>query len=294
MLAGKWTAYALSGSTAIFADALESVVHGAATGLAAYSVWYARRPADSEHPYGHTRISYFSAGFEGALVFAAALAIFWSAARDLLYGVQHGQLGVALTIAASLAAINLVLGTMLVRVGRRYRSLVLVANGRHVLADVWTTAAAILGLGLVALTGVEWLDPAAALFVGVFVMVGGVQLVRESVAGLMDRVDPALLSRLAGVLDAQVAAGRIRDHHQLRVRKTDDVVWIEVHVLLPGDLPTRVAHAHVTALEQALRAALTEHTVQITTHIEPADHAQAHPEGHPGVKAPLDATSDPS
>jgi cation diffusion facilitator family transporter len=287
MLVGKVTAYSITHSTAILSDAAESVVHGVATILAAFSFWYAAQPADRRHPYGHGRVAYFSAGFEGALVFAASLAVIASAIIGLIRGPELRHLGAGLAISAVLAAINLALGLALIRVGRRYNTLILVANGQHVLSDMWTTAGAIAGVGLVMLTGIPWLDPLAALLVGAWIMYSGGALVRRSVAGLMDAVEPELIAKLQAGLQRCVNDGLIADHHQLRCRRVNDELWIDVHVLVPGELPMVTAHRRVTQLEDAMRALFPGETVHITSHLEPADHARAHPEGHPGTPDPL-------
>ena len=287
MLAGKLTAYYLTRSAAILADAAESVVHVAATVLVALSVWYAARPADADHPYGHGRSAYFSAGFEGALVFAASIAVLWSGINGLIHGTQLQHLGLGLGIAAGLALINLVLGLGLIRVGRRYNTLILIANGRHVLTDVLTTLAAIVGVGLVMLTDITWLDPAAALLIGLLIMASGVSLMRQAWAGLMDKVDPELSRRLIEGLQEQISTSCIAGFHQLRCRMVNNELWIDVHLLLPGDLSMTEAHARATQLESAIPTLFPKHKVHITSHIEPAEHEVAHPDGHHGDVDPL-------
>lgn len=280
MLVGKLTAYFVTHSAAIFSDAAESVVHGVATALAAFSLWYADRPADVQHPYGHGRIVYFSAGFEGALVAATALVVVWSGVRGLIVGVDVTNLTFGLVVSAGLAAINLVLGITLVRIGRQHNALVLVANGRHVLSDMFTTLAAIAGVGLVLLTGIQLFDPLAALVIGGLILLSGLRLLREAFGGLMDEVDPAVINQLAGELQRQQSSGQIAGFHQLRCRHTNDQLWVDVHILIPGDLPTREAHRRVTRTEEALHALPLPDELHVTSHIEPADHGAAHPEGH--------------
>jgi len=287
MLVGKLTAWLLTHSAAILADAAESVVHGAATGLAAYSLWYAARPADSGHPYGHGRIAYFSAGFEGVLVLAASLTVLYAAGRGLIYGTHLQRLELGLLLAGGLALVNLALGIALVRIGRRHNALILIANGKHVLSDVWTTVAAIVGVGLVALTGVSWLDPLAGLVIGGYIMFSGLTLIRRAYSGLMDRVDPELARRLIDGLNATVSSGLIADYHELRCRQVNDELWVDVHLLVPGEATMHDAHARVTRAEQALRALFPNDRLHITSHIEPTDHVRAHPGGHPGSTDPL-------
>ena len=287
MLAGKLTAYFLTRSTAIWSDAAESVVHGAATGLAAFSYAYAARPADADHPYGHGRIAYFSAGFEGALVFAASLAVIYSGITGFIHGPQLQHLNAGLAIAGLLALFNLVLGVTLVRIGRKHNKLILIANGKHVLSDMWTTVAAIAGLGLVTLTDATWLDPLAALIIGGIIMASGISLVRGSYAGLMDTVDPDVSQRLIEHLQMQVREGTIAGFHQLRHRRVNNEYWIDVHLLVPGEIPTVAAHDRVTALEESIGKLFPNDKVHITSHIEPAEHGTAHPDGHEGLSDPL-------
>ena len=291
MLAGKLTAYFVTHSVAIFADAAESLVHGVATGLAAFSLWYAAKPADKHHPYGHGRIAYFSAGFEGALVLAAALTVITQGISGLIWPPELRKLGVGIAISAGLMLVNLVLGTALIRVGRTHHSVVLIANGKHVLSDVWTTAAAIVGVGLVAIFGVIWLDSAAAIVLGVVILWTGASLIRASFGGLMDEVDQPLVDVVVKRLQSAVEAGEIADFHQLRCRRANDAIWVEVHMLVPGVLTVEEAHRRVTRVEESLRSDFAGRTIQITTHIEPRDHARAHPDGHGKTADPLTPAS---
>lgn len=287
MLAGKLTAYSLTHSFALLADAAESLVHGVATGLATFSVWYAARPADSGHPYGHGRIAYFSAGFEGALVLAAAITVTGSGVIGLLRGPQLRNLGWGLTIAGLLAAVNLVLGLWLVHVGRTRNAIIVAANGHHVLSDMWTSVAAIVGVALVAVSGLTWPDPAVAVLIGVYIGATGLAMIRRSFGGLMDELDPASSQRLVACLEQSVDEGLITGYHQLRGRRLNDELWVDVHMLVRGDLTTRASHERVTQVEHALQALFPEERVRISTHIEPADHEAAHPDGHPDVRDPL-------
>ena len=280
MLGGKLTAYALTHSTALLADAVESVVHGVAVGFAAFSLWYAAQPADKEHPYGHGRIVYLSTGFEGALVLVASLAVMFAGVKGFVYGVDLQRLGIGLPLAGSLAVINLILGLTLVSVGRKHNTLVLVSNGKHVLSDFWTTTGAIVGLGLVGLTGVEWLDPLAAVLIGGWIMVCGVSLMRRAYAGLMDEVDSVVSHRLTAGMQEAVREGLVADFHQLRCREINNQFFVDVHVLVGGDVPLSDAHERATKVEELLRSLLPGGRVHVASHIEPTDHESAHPPGH--------------
>lgn len=286
MLMGKGSAYLITQSAAILSDAIESLVHGVATSLAAFSLWYSGRPADSNHPYGHGRIAYFSAGFEGALVLIAGCAVVGSGVFGLWRPPELTHLGIGLFIQGALAAVNLVLGIALVRVGKQHDELILVANGKHVLSDMWTTVAAIVGVALVMLTGRPWFDSVAALLIGLWIVGTGIALLRRSFAGLMDEADPESSRVISEILRQSVEGGDISAYHQLRHREVNGQLWVDVHMLVPGTLSLQEAHARVTAVERKIEAGLRG-TTWITTHIEPLDHAKAHPGGHATAADPL-------
>jgi cation diffusion facilitator family transporter len=277
MLGGKFAAFLLTGSTAILSDALESVIHLTATGIAAFSLWYAAQPPDAQHPYGHGKIAYFSSGFEGALILLAGGGIVWAGVHALLTGPELERLGLGLLITAALGAVNLALGLALIRTGRRTNAVVLVANGQHVLTDMWTSLGVLAGVGLVWATGAEWLDPAVAIVLGLNITWTAFGLIRTAYRGLMERVEPGETARVLDVLAAAQREGRIEGFHHLRHRRINDQVWIEVHLLLPDALPLDEAHHRATAVEAALNGLFPRDVVQVTSHLEPASHE--HPAG---------------
>jgi cation diffusion facilitator family transporter len=288
MLVGKLGAYFLTGSAAILSDAAESVIHGIATGIAALSMWYTRRPASRTHPYGFGKLAYFSAGFEGSLILSAALFIYYEAIRSLIAGPELKQLDWGLLITGGLAAINLVLGLSLVAVGKRHNDLILVANGKHVLTDMWTSALVVIGVFIVWLTDILWLDPATAIFAASNIVWSAVGLMRRSFSGLLDEADPAHSAQIIEALNAAKRDGLIHDHHQLRLRHSHQNIWVELHMLMPGTLPVSDAHTAVTRVEKSIQELFPQFQVHVTTHIEPSAHASAHPEGHGGMRAPYD------
>ncbi|GIV59855.1 MAG: cation diffusion facilitator transporter [Rhodothermaceae bacterium] len=289
MLAGKMTVYFITGSAAILSDAVESVIHLFATGFAAFSLWYAVRPPDAGHPYGHGKIAYFSSGFEGGLILIAAVTILYSAVRALIEGPALRQLDVGLWILAGLTLVNLGLGLALVYVGRRHRSLVLEANGRHVLTDMWTSLGVLAGVGLVALTGRTWLDPLVAVAVAVNILWTGVRLVRQAVSGLMEAADAGDTQKILSVLDRAVADGLISGYHQVRHRRVNDQRWIEYHLLFPETLRITEAHDRSHVVEAAIAREFEGAEVFVTAHLEPEAHAAAHPEDHTEPADPLRA-----
>ncbi len=287
MLAGKLGAWWITGSAAILSDAAESVVHVLATGIAAFSLWYSEQAPDRRHPYGHGKIAYFSAGFEGALIGVAALAIFYTAIRALILGPKLEAIGLGILITAVLGAINGVLGLSLVLVGRRQQSLVLRANGMHVLTDMWTSLGVVIGVALVWATGWLWLDPVVALIMGANILHTAVSLLRGAFNGLLDQASPETTARIIAYLNEAVKNGEMDGFHQLRHRQSDNILWIEFHALVPGGLSTSVAHDHVTRLEKGLTALFSGTTTYITTHIEPTHRHDTHPDGHEAPEDPL-------
>lgn len=280
MLAGKLTAYHLTNSAAIFSDACESMVHGVATTLAAFSLWYADQPADNRYLYGHGKIVYFSAGFEGALILVAGLAVLYASLTVLVGAGGVQRLGWGLAITGGLGLVNLALGLLLVAVGKRHHSLVLVANGQHVLSDMWTSLGAVAGLGLVGLTDQQWIDPLTGLAIGGQILYTAVMLVRRAYFGLMDRADPDITDKLVSALERAVREQGLVGFHQLRHRHSNDQIWVEVHLLIAGSTSTELAHRKASETERFIREALPDNVVWVTSHVEPADHETAHPEGH--------------
>lgn len=287
MLVGKLAAFVVTGSAAIFSDAAESVIHLIATLFVGFSLWYAAHPPDSGHPYGHGKIAYFASGFEGGMIFVAALAILYTAALSFIEGPQLRQLGLGLVVTGGLALVNLGLGLLLVRVGRRHNSLVLVSNGRHVLSDMWTSAGVVVGVGLVWATGIEWLDPLVAVLVGFNLGWMGLKLIRQAYQGLMERADRAATDALLTALDAARHDGTIAGYHQVRHRRVNDQVWIEYHLQFSGALSLDEAHARSHDVEDTVIALFPNDQVVVTAHLEPDAHDDAHPEGHAEPADPL-------
>ncbi|WP_233992453.1 cation diffusion facilitator family transporter [Salinibacter altiplanensis] len=287
MLVGKLTAASLTGSTAIFSDAAESVIHLFATGFAGFSLWYASTPPDVDHPYGHGKVAYFASAVEGTLILAAAASIAWMAVQDLLTGPALRQLDVGFFLIGGLTAVNFALGKYLVRVGRRTNSLILVSNGEHVLTDMWTSLGVLVGVGLVWVTGIRWLDPAVGLLVAANIVWTATGLLRRSVYGLMDEADREASAALLEELGAAVKEGRIASFHQVRHRRSGDQVWIEYHLMFPGDMPIHEAHARSHAVENRVDALFPDEDVHVTAHLEPRRHDEAHPEEHREPSDPL-------
>jgi cation diffusion facilitator family transporter len=273
VLALKLGAWWVTGSVALLADALESVVNVAAAGAALIAVQYSALPADANHPYGHTKAEYFSAVLEGALIIVAALAILHAAWGAYLAPRPPEDAVVGLLISAAATIINASWAVLLRREGRRLRSPALLADARHLMADVVTSLGVLVGVGAVALTGRLWLDPLIAALTAVNILWSGWYLMRESVGGLMDEaVEPGLLARIRGAVSTS-AEGAI-EAHDLRTRHAGRLTFIEFHLVVPGSLSVDDAHVICDRIEAALKAEIEGAT--ITIHVEPEGKAKHH------------------
>ena len=251
LMSAKFYTYRLTHSSAVLSDALESIINVVASAFAMVSIWLAAQPPDPEHPYGHGKIEYFSAGFEGALIIFAAIGIFKTGIDHLLRSPPLANLNSGLAILAAASAVNLFLGIGLVRIGRRLHSLTLIADGKHVLTDVYTSIGVIAGLFLVKWTGWLWMDGAVACLVGVNILVTGTRLVSHSFSALMDASDPELLDSISKMLETHRKPFWI-DVHQLRAWRSGNFVHIDLHLVLPQQFSLDAAHTEAKALERLL------------------------------------------
>jgi cation diffusion facilitator family transporter len=252
LLGLKVLTYNLTHSAAVLSDALESIVNVVGSGFALLSIHTAAKPPDPDHPYGHGKIEYFSAGFEGALIIGAAAAIFYSGVHHLLDPRPLPNLEAGLLILAGATAINLLLGLYLVRVGRSTESAALTADGRHILTDVYSSGAVIAGLLLVHLTGWLHLDGAVACLIGLNILRTGGQLVAQSAKRLMDASDPELLDRITRLL-VQNKRPDWLDIHQLRAWRAGTMIHVDLHLVLPEDLLLSKAHHEAKLIEDLIR-----------------------------------------
>lgn len=253
VFASKLAAWAVTGSAAVFADAMESVVNVAAAGLLLVSLYVAARPADEDHPYGHGKIEYFSAGIEGTLIAVAAVLIGVESIRALISGAVPQRLGIGLGLVVAASVGNALLGAYLLRTGRRTRSAALVADGKHVLTDVWTSAGVIIGMAAVWATGWARLDPLVALAVAAHVLREGWVLAKDAAAGLMDAADEDLLERLTTSLTSAREPGWI-DVHGLRAWRSGADVHADLHLVVPRFYDADRLHGLHDAVERALHA----------------------------------------
>jgi cation diffusion facilitator family transporter len=255
-------------------DLGESAAHLVAVAFAAYSLWLTMRPADANHLYGHAKVSFFSAGFEGAMIIAAAFYILYEAVRAAIQGPSLSHIPVGLALTAVAAVLNGTLGWHLVRTGKKRGSIILEANGHHVLTDCWTSLGVLIALGLVMLTGWPYWDPLFAAAAALNILVSGVGLLRRSVSGLMDAADPAVHREIEKIVTAETNRHGIT-HHNLRHRNIGDAYLVELHLAFPSNILLRDAHRVATEIEESLEKNIHP-AAHVTTHLEcEGDHEEA-------------------
>ena len=275
MLLMKSYAYTITGSTAILSDAAESIVHVLAVAFATYSLRLSTKPPDENHMYGHDRISFFSAGFEGAMIIVAAIYIIYVSIHKWMIGLRLEQLDVGTMFTVLATAINGGLGWFLVRQGRKYHSLILVANGKHVLTDSWTSLGVITGLILILFTGWLPFDPILAILVALNILWTGSKLIRQSIGGLMDESDPCVHAAILSILDRETKKYDIFYHH-LRHRNAGNRLLIEFHLLFHETVTVAEAHEQATIIEKEITNAFPNQT-EILSHLEPYEgHDEIH------------------
>ncbi|WP_303785802.1 cation diffusion facilitator family transporter [Azovibrio restrictus] len=264
----KTWAWWLTGSVGLLSDALESLVNLAGAVMALWMLHVAAQPADERHAYGHGKAEYFSSGFEGLLILAAALGIAWTAMERLLDPQPLEAVGIGLAVSVAASIVNLLTARVLLAAGRAHHSITLEADAHHLMTDVWTSVGVIVGVGAVALTGWLWLDPALALLVAGNIVWTGVQLLRRSTAGLMDAaLPPEQQQAVEAVLASYEAQGL--GFHALRSRQAGARVFISVHVLVPGQWTVQQGHDLVEQIEADIRRALPR--AHVLTHLEPIE-----------------------
>ena len=273
----KTVAYLLTGSVGLLSDALESVVNLVAAILALIAIAAAAKPADERHHFGHGKAEYLSAGAEGVMIVVAAALIVYAAVDRLLNPQPLEDLGIGLAITLGATVVNGAVGVIILRQGRRHRSMALVADGKHLLTDVYTSIGVIVGIALVAVTGWLPLDSLVALAVGANILWTGFILVRNAGRGLLDHALPQEeTARVLGVLRDLVArypAGEL-EFHGLQTRESGRDQFVSVHVLVPGSWTVSRAHDLVEEVETAIRAELPH--AQVHTHLEPREDPRSH------------------
>ena len=263
--AGAWW---LTGSVGLLSDALESIVNLVAAAMTLWMLALSARPPTEEHAYGYSKAEYFSSGLEGALIFAAALAIAWTAIDRLLHPQPLERVGLGLGLSLGATAINFIVARVLMKAAHRYQSIALEADAHHLMTDVWTSAGVVVAVGAVALTQWNWLDPVIALAVAGNIVFTGFSLVRRSALGLLDRSLPAEQRAAIESLLQKHRANDI-DFHALRTRAAAGRSFVSVHLLVPGTWTVQQAHDVAEQIEGEIEAAVPG--VSVFTHTEPRE-----------------------
>lgn len=273
VLAIKYVAYLVTGSVALYSDAMEIIINVVTAGAAMVAIRSAGRPPDAEHPFGHEKAEYLSAMAVGALIVAAGLAILWEAYGALRtpHAIDMPWSGIAVNAVATV--LNAVWGGVLIRRGRRHRSAALVADGKHLLTDVVTSLGVAAGVVLVVLTGIEMLDPAIAVLVALYILWSGWRVLARNTSSLLDEAAPMEELRRIREAIARNMGGAI-ETHDLRTRHAGRTTFIEFHLVVPGGMTVTESHAICDRLEAALGEAVDG--AAVTIHVEPEDEAKLH------------------
>ncbi|HXG86077.1 MAG TPA: cation diffusion facilitator family transporter [Pyrinomonadaceae bacterium] len=265
----KATAYFYTGSVGLLSDALESLINLVAAIFALLMIKIAAQPPDEDHAFGHDKAEYFSSGIEGMLIFFAAFGILYTAVPRLVSPPPLERIGVGLFLTLLATAINLIVGLILIRAGKHHHSIILEADGRHLLTDVWTSIGIVSGISVVGVTGWLVLDPIIAILVALNIVWTGFQLIRRSALGLMDTaVSSETREKIVRILDGYVAEKKI-DYHALRTRQSGARKFVSVHILVPDDWTVQKGHDLTEEIENDIRQAVSDSIV--FTHLEPLE-----------------------
>ena len=273
LLSAKFWAWHVTGSQTVFSDAMESIVNVVAASVALGAMVFASRPRDESHPYGHGKIEFMTGGFEGGLIAFAAIVIIYESVVALLHidTYRPRQLETGIWVVGGAGAVNAALGVYLVRVGRGCGSLGLIADGKHVLSDSWTSAGAVVGLLLVQFTGMVWIDPCAAILVAVQLLFTGAKLVREAARGLLDETDLEVVADIAGALEKARVPGVI-EVHDLRAINVGGFHHVDLHVVVPEFWSVEHAHREMDAYECRTHE-LRSRPGELQFHVDPCERA---------------------
>lgn len=248
----KFIAYYSTHSVAILTDALESIVNVTAGFIGLYSLYVAAKPRDKDHPYGHGKAEFLSAAMEGTLIGSAGAIILYKAVQNLLHPVPLQQIDTGIWLVAATAVANFAIGYYCLRIGARNNSIALVASGRHLQSDTWSTMGIIAGLVLLFFTKLQWIDSVVAIIFGIIIIVTGYRILRKSIAGIMDEADMDLLGKMVDVLNKNREVNWI-DMHNLRVIKYGSVLHLDCHLTVPWYLNVHEAHQEIDRLAALVR-----------------------------------------
>lgn len=272
LLVVKFTAYYITHSISILTDALESIVNVVAGFIGLYSLYVAAKPKDIDHPYGHGKAEFISAAVEGTLVFSAGAVIIYNAVKNLLLPQPIQQLDTGIYLVGATAVINWVLGFISLRQGRKTNSLALIASGKHLQTDTYSTFGIIIGLMLISFTGYLWIDGIMAVILGLLIIYTGYKIVRRSIAGIMDEADMVLLEKMVEVLNINRRDAWV-DLHNLRVIKYGNVLHVDGHLTVPWYFNVNQAHEEIEELASMIRKDFGE-SLELFVHSDGCEYFQ--------------------
>ena len=266
LLVVKFTAYFLTHSVAILTDALESIANVVAGFLGLYSLILSAKPRDADHPYGHGKVEFLSAALEGSMIALAAVLILYKATTNLIHPQPIHELDWGLLLITTTAIVNYVMGWLCIRTGNQHSSIALVASGRHLHSDTYTTIAIIAGLGLIYITNIQWIDSVVAILMSCFILYTAYKIIRSSIAGIMDESDQELLARLVELLNKERSEEWI-DLHNLRVIKYGSTLHLDCHLTLPWYLNISEAQDRIENFEKLVQKEFGD-SIELFAHID--------------------------
>ncbi|MDQ3277785.1 MAG: cation diffusion facilitator family transporter [Bacteroidota bacterium] len=274
LLVAKFWAYYTTHSVSVLTDALESIVNVVAGFIGLYSLYVAAKPRDIDHPYGHGKAEFISAAVEGTMVSIAGVLIVYNAAKSLIYPVPIQKLDVGMYLVGATAVVNWLLGFISLQQGRKNKSLALMASGKHLQTDTYSTLAIVVGLLLISVTGQVWIDGVVAVCFGIYIIYTGYKILRVSLAGIMDEADMELLERLVDLLEKNRRANWV-DLHNLRVIKYGNVLHVDCHLTVPWYLNVAQAHDEIDSLGGLIRGEFGE-SLELFVHSDGCKYFQCH------------------
>jgi cation diffusion facilitator family transporter len=263
----KFIAWVITGSNAILSDALESIINVLAGSLALFSIYYASRPRDDDHPYGHGKIEFISSGFEGMLIFTAGVIIIGKATYNLIFPNEIEELGLGLLLSGAAGLVNFVVAMVLIKRGRLTKSVAMEADGKHLLSDAFSTVGMLIGLALVWYTNKVWIDNLVALLFGALLLRIGFKVAKEALAGILDETDLDLVEKFISILQAHRKPEWI-DIHKFRIIKFGNVLHVDCHVTVPWYFTVEQAHKIVDEIEALINHEMDQQ-VELFIHTDP-------------------------
>ena len=241
LFAGKLFAWKLTNSDAVFSDAMESIVNVVSAFMGLFSLYLAAKPKDENHPYGHGKVEFVTAAIEGFLISIAGILIIYEGINSLIIGKTLNKLDWGIWIIAGTAVINYILGYISIQIGKKENSIVLISSGKHLQSDTITTTGVVISLVLVYFTKIYWIDSVVALIFGVYIIIVGYKIIRQSLSGIMDEADPEMLNKLATFLNNHRKKEWI-DIHNMKIQQFGSHLHIDAHLTLPWYYELRTAH----------------------------------------------------